>query len=102
MDFIKIDVNGYIKFYDRKRKVNISLGKSTGIKEQNYKIYSDFNKKYYLKNSDLIPKYISYNKKNELFYVGFKFKDKQYNLGSFHTLEEAEQRLLDFKIFLIT
>lgn len=102
MDFVKIDTNGYIKFYDRKRKINISLGKSTGIKEQDYKIYSEFNKKYYSENSDLIPKYVSYNKKNELFYVGFKFKNKQYHLGTFHTLEEAEQNLLDFKIFLIT
>ena len=101
MKAVNISTNGYIRFYDKKNKVNLSIGKSTGLEKEDYKIYSNFNKKFYLENSDLIPKYISYNKKNELFYVGFKFKDKQYNLGSFHTLEEAEQRLLDFKIFLI-
>jgi hypothetical protein len=99
---MKIDKKGYIKFYDKVKKVNISLGKSTGIYEQDYKIYSNFNKKFYSENSNLIPKYISYNKKNKLFYVSFKFKEKNFNLGTFHTLEEAKKQLLDFKVFLIT
>jgi hypothetical protein len=99
---MKIDKNGYIKFYDKIKQVNVSLGKSTGVYDEDYKIYSDFNKKFYFENSNLIPKYIHYNKKNELFYVYFRFKEKNFNLGSFHTLEEAEQRLLDFKIFLLT
>jgi len=98
---MKLDNNGYIRFYDKIKQVNVSLGKSTGIEKDDYKIYSDFNKKFYLKNSHLIPKFIHYNKKNELFYIQFKFKNKAISLGSFHTLEEAEQQLLDFKIFLI-
>jgi hypothetical protein len=98
---MKIDKNGYIRFYDKIKQRNISLGKSTGLQHEDYKIYSDFNKKFYLENSNLIPKYINYNHKNQLFYVHFKFKDKSISLGSFHTLEEAEQQLLDFKIFLI-
>jgi ribosomal protein S18 len=98
---IPIDVNGYIKFYDRLNKKNLSLGKATGFKNVDYKTYSDFSKKFYSENSKLIPKRIYYNKKNELFYVQFEFKKKVITLGSFHTLEEAEEQLLDFKIFLI-
>lgn len=102
MDFIKIDINGYIKFYDRKKKVNLSLGKTSGNKDKDYKTYSEFSKKFYFENKDLLPKRIYYNSKNELFYVTLQFKGKTYGLGSFHTLEEAENQLLDFKIFLIT
>jgi len=99
---VKVSSNGYIRFYDRTRRINLSIQKSTGLEKEDYKIYSEFNKKFYSENSELIPKYISYNKKNELFYVAFKFKDKTFGLGSFHTLEEAQQRLLEFKIFLLT
>lgn len=99
---MKIDKNGYIKFYDKVKKANISLGKSTGVYREDYLIYSEFNKKYYSDKPKLIPKFISYNKRNELFYVKLQFKEKIFGLGSFHTLEEAEQQLLDFKIFLLT
>lgn len=98
---MKLDVNGYIKFYDRKRKCTLSLGKSTGIYEEDYKKYSAFNKKFYSENKELIPKRIYYNKQNKLFYVQLDFQNKIITLGSHHTLEEAEQQLLDFKIFLI-
>lgn len=102
MEFIKINKNGYLTFYDKKRQKTVNICKSSGIKDADYKSYSDFSKIYYLQNKDILPKRIAYNKINKLFYVAWKFKDKNYSLGSFHTLEEAEQRFLEFKIFLIT
>jgi len=102
MKFIRIDINGYIKFYDRVNKKQLSLGKSTGIEDLDYNIYSEFSKLFYNEHSKIMPKRIYYNKKNRLFYVSMEFKGKTIGLGSFHTLEEAEKQLLDFKIFLIT
>jgi len=101
-DLIKLTPKGYIRFYDKILKKTLTIGKTTGLFDEDYKIYSDYNKKYYNENSHLIPKYIYYNKKNELFYVQFLFNGKNFSLGSYHTLQEAEQMLLSFKIFLLT
>jgi len=102
MDFIKYENGKYIRFYDRVAKKMISLGLRKETKEEDYKVYSDFSKKHYSDKPKHLPKRIFYNKKNELFYVQFCFKGKKIGLGSYHTLEEAEKELLDFKIFLIT
>ena len=47
MNFIKIDLKGYIKFYDRKRKVNISRRKPKILN----RVGTKFNLFYYEKSN---------------------------------------------------
>ncbi len=101
MDFIKTTTTGYIKFYHPIEKRSITIGKST-TPNNDYKIYCDFEKKFYKENDNLLPKYIRFCKTANKFVVGFEFKHRYFHLGKFNSFIEAKQQLLDFKIFLLT